>query len=79
MFQNLTEKLANAFKRFRSKGKLTAADVNIFVPYVYEEDNATKFENFADAATIPSRVVVEGLGRDVCDHHQVYFYITSPY
>ena len=27
MFQNLTEKLANAFKRFRSKGKLTAADV----------------------------------------------------
>ena len=27
MFQNLTEKLANAFKRFRSKGKLTEADV----------------------------------------------------
>ena len=27
MFQNLTEKLANAFKKFRSKGKLTAADV----------------------------------------------------
>ena len=26
-FQSLTEKLANAFKRFRSKGKLTAADV----------------------------------------------------
>ena len=52
---------------------------NIFVPYTYEEANATKFENFADAATIPSRVVVEGLGRDVCDHHQVYFYITAPY
>lgn len=27
MFQNLTEKLANAFKKFRSKGKLTEADV----------------------------------------------------
>lgn len=27
MFQSLTEKLANAFKRFRSKGKLTEADV----------------------------------------------------
>ena len=27
MFQSLTEKLANAFKKFRSKGKLTAADV----------------------------------------------------
>ena len=27
MFQGLTEKLANAFKRFRSKGKLTEADV----------------------------------------------------
>ena len=26
-FQSLTEKLSNAFKRFRSKGKLTAADV----------------------------------------------------
>ena len=26
-FQSLTEKLANAFRRFRSKGKLTAADV----------------------------------------------------
>jgi hypothetical protein len=52
---------------------------NIFVPYTYTEAGATKFENFADAATIPSRVVVEGLGRDVCDHHQVYFYITAPY
>ncbi|MBO5010109.1 MAG: signal recognition particle protein [Clostridia bacterium] len=27
MFQNLTEKLANAFKKFKSKGKLTEADV----------------------------------------------------
>ncbi len=27
MFQSLTEKLANAFKRFRNKGKLTEADV----------------------------------------------------
>ena len=27
MFQSLTEKLSNAFKRFRSKGKLTEADV----------------------------------------------------
>ena len=27
MFQGLTEKLANAFKKFRSKGKLTASDV----------------------------------------------------
>lgn len=54
-------------------------DINVFIPYTYTEENATKFENFADAATIPSRVVVEGLGRDVCDHHQVYFYITAPY
>lgn len=57
----------------------TAGDIKIFVPYTYTEENATKFENFADAATIPSRVVVEGMGRDVCDHHQVYFYITAPY
>jgi hypothetical protein len=55
------------------------ADINVFVPYTYTEEKATKFENFADAATIPSRIVVEGLGRDVCDHHQVYFYITAPY
>ena len=27
MFGNLTEKLANAFKKFRNKGKLTEADV----------------------------------------------------
>ena len=27
MFQNLTEKLTNAFKKFRGKGKLTAQDV----------------------------------------------------
>ena len=53
--------------------------VNVFVPYVYTEENAMKFENFADAATIPSRVVVEGLGRDVCTHNQVYFYITAGY
>lgn len=53
--------------------------VNVFVPYVYAEENATKFENFADAASIPSRVVVEGLGRDICSHNQVYFYITAPY
>jgi hypothetical protein len=54
-------------------------DISVFIPYTYTEAKATKFENFADAATIPSRVVVEGLGRDVCDHHQVYFYITAPY
>ena len=53
--------------------------VNVFVPYVYTETSAMKFENFADAATIPSRVVVEGLGRDVCTHNQVYFYITAGY
>lgn len=53
--------------------------VNVFVPYVYTETSAMKFENFADAATIPSRVVVEGLGRDVCSHNQVYFYITAGY
>ena len=60
-------------------GKVEEVAKNIFVPYTYTEAKATKFENFADAATIPSRVVVEGLGRDVCDHHQVYFYITAPY
>ena len=27
MFQSLTEKLANAFKKFRNKGKLTEAEV----------------------------------------------------
>ena len=27
MFQSLTDKLAEAFKKFRSKGKLTEADV----------------------------------------------------
>lgn len=57
----------------------TEGDIKIFVPYTYSETNATKFENFADAATIPSRIVVEGMGRDVCDHHVVYFYITAPY
>ena len=29
MFQNLSDKLAEAFKKFRSKGKLTAADVKV--------------------------------------------------
>ena len=54
-------------------------DISVFVPYTYTEENATKFENFADAATIPSRVVVEGIGRDICTHHMVYFYITAGY
>ena len=27
MFENLTEKLANAFKKFKNKGKLTEADL----------------------------------------------------
>ena len=27
MFQSLTDKLANAFKKFKNKGKLTEADV----------------------------------------------------
>ena len=27
MFQNLADKLANAFKKFRNKGKLTPADI----------------------------------------------------
>ena len=29
MFQSLSEKLNNAFKKFRSKGKLTEADVKV--------------------------------------------------
>lgn len=69
-----------------AEGKITfkespavEGDINVFVPYKYTEAKATKFENFADAATIPSRIVVEGLGRDVCTHTQVYFYITAPY
>lgn len=57
----------------------TDADVQLFVPYVYEEANAQKFTNFADANTIPGRCVVEGLGKDVCTHELVYFYITAPY
>ena len=55
------------------------ADVNVFVPYTYTETNAQKFTDFADANTIPGRCVVEGLGKDVCTHELVYFYITAPY
>jgi len=69
-----------------SEGKITFttspaadADVQLFIPYVYEETNAQKFTNFADANTIPGRCVVEGLGKDVCTHELVYFYITAPY
>lgn len=69
-----------------SAGKVTfttspAAEgaVQLFIPYVYEEENAQKFTNFADANTIPGRCVVEGLGKDVCTHELVYFYITAPY
>ena len=54
-------------------------DVQLFIPYVYEETEAQKFTNFADANTIPGRCVVEGLGKDVCTHELVYFYITAPY
>lgn len=57
----------------------TSGDVQLFIPYVYEETNAQKFTNFADANTIPGRCVVEGLGKDVCTHELVYFYITAPY
>ena len=53
--------------------------VQLFIPYVYEETKAQKFTNFADANTIPGRCVVEGLGKDVCTHELVYFYITAPY
>lgn len=65
-------------------GKITlktavSADVNVFVPYTYTEANAQKFTDFADANTIPGRCVVEGLGKDVCTHELVYFYITAPY
>lgn len=57
----------------------TSGAVQLFIPYVYEETNAQKFTNFADANTIPGRCVVEGLGKDVCTHELVYFYITAPY
>ena len=69
-----------------AEGKITftaspaAADaVQLFIPYIYEEADAQKFTNFADANTIPGRCVVEGLGKDVCTHELVYFYITAPY
>lgn len=69
-----------------TNGKITftaspaAADaVQLFIPYIYEEADAQKFTNFADANTIPGRCVVEGLGKDVCTHELVYFYITAPY
>lgn len=57
----------------------TADAVQLFIPYIYEETDAQKFTNFADANTIPGRCVVEGLGKDVCSHELVYFYITAPY
>ena len=57
----------------------TKEAVQLFIPYVYEEKEAQKFTNFADANTIPGRCVVEGLGKDVCTHELVYFYITAPY
>ena len=67
-------------------GKVTFAEspavdgeVEVFVPYTYTEEKATKFTNFADADTIPGRVVVEGIGKDVCTHALVYFYAIAPY
>ena len=57
----------------------TEGAVQLFIPYIYEEADAQKFTNFADANTIPGRCVVEGLGKDVCTHELVYFYITAPY
>lgn len=69
-----------------ASGKITlktalsdAEDKKVFVPYTYTEENAQKFTNFADANTIPGRCVVEGLGKDVCTHELVYFYIVAPY
>ncbi len=67
-----------------AEGKITlksalGEDKQVFVPYTYTEENAQKFTNFADANTIPGRCVVEGLGKDVCTHELVYFYITAPY
>lgn len=62
-----------------SSSPATSADVQLFIPYIYTETNAQKFTNFADANTIPGRCVVEGLGKDVCSHELVYFYITAPY
>lgn len=57
----------------------TEGDVQIFVPYTYTETKANKFTNFTDADTIPGRVVVEGIGKDVCSHELCYFYIIAPY
>lgn len=69
-----------------SAGKITLEaalssdeDKKVFIPYTYTETEAQKFTNFADANTIPGRCVVEGLGKDVCTHELVYFYITAPY
>lgn len=55
------------------------SDVQIFVPYTYTETKANKFTNFTDADTIPGRVVVEGIGKDVCTHELCYFYVIAPY
>lgn len=57
----------------------TDGDVQIFVPYTYTETKANKFTNFTDADTIPGRVVVEGIGKDVCSHELCYFYAIAPY
>jgi len=66
MFQSLSDKLANAFKRFRSKGKLTEADVREGMREVklalLEAD-----VNFKVVKEFVSRVTERAVGADVLE------------
>ena len=66
MFQSLTDKLAGAFKRFRSKGKLTEADVREGMREVklalLEAD-----VNFKVVREFVSRVTERAVGSDVLE------------
>ena len=70
MFQSLSEKLENAFKKFRNKGKLTEADVKAGMREIklalLEADVNFKvvkdFINTVSARAVGSEVLVSGAG-----------------
>ncbi|MGN1473998.1 MAG: signal recognition particle protein [Eubacteriales bacterium] len=66
MFQNLTDKLANAFRRFRSKGKLTEADVREGMREV-KQALLEADVNFKVVKEFVARVTERAVGADVLE------------
>ena len=61
MFQSLSEKLNNAFKKFKNKGKLTEADVNYLMGQIMQEREIAYLGGLVDSNGVSLWDFVNGL------------------